>query len=140
MNNPIRKLRLLLALAVVLGASACGDPAADNEEVQSIVVIHVSFDDAALELHQIRVAAHLGDEGVDSTLTFPDARTAARIPSGATLALLIPTTRMGRLDLILFGLDSAGTAIARGNGQTTLAIGQRVDVTISLGACGGSGC
>jgi hypothetical protein len=140
MTSSIPKLRLLLALAVALGASACGDPAAKVEEVTSIVVVHVSFDDTALELHQIRVAAHLGDEGVDSTLTFPDSRTPARIPSGATLALLIPTTRMGHLDLILSGLDAGGNAIARGNGQTTLAIGERVDVTISLTACPASGC
>ena len=34
------------------------------------------------------------------------------------------------LDLTVFGLDAGGTAVARGNGQATIAVGDRVDDTI----------
>jgi hypothetical protein len=61
------------------------------------------------------------------------------IASGETLALLIPPTRMGLLDLIVFGLDGSQNPVARGNGQTTITVGDRVDVTITLNACTSSG-
>jgi hypothetical protein len=127
-----------LALAVLLGGAACsGTPASED---QSIVVIHVSFDASVPPLHQIKVAAHLGDFGVDDQLFFPVTPTGVPIPPGATLALLIPTTRSGHLDLIITGLDANQTAVAMGNGQTTIAVGDRVDVTISLNACASPGC
>jgi hypothetical protein len=133
-----------LALALALAADACGggggvvvSDAAVEE--QSIVVIHLNFD-AALDLRQIRVNAHLGSDGLDSELFFPTTPTPEPIPPGATLALLIPTTRMGLLDLIVYGLDAGRTPIARGNGQTTIVVGDRVDPTISLSACATPGC
>ena len=128
-----------LALALLLGAAACGGTAGSQED-QSIVVIHVNIDASAPPLHQIKVAAHLGDFGLDDQLFFPVTPTAAAIPPGATLALLIPTTRSGLLDLIITGLDANQTAVAMGNGQTTIAVGERVDVTISLVTCASPGC
>jgi len=62
-------------------------------------------------------------------------RLSPTVAAGATLALLIPTTRSGLLDLIVYGLDANQTPVARGNGQTTIAVGDRVDVTITLTAC-----
>ena len=88
------------------------------------------------ELRQIRVNAHLANPAMDNDLLLSH-HPAGPIQSGATLALLIPITRSGLLDLIVFGLDAGGTAVARGNGQTTIAVGDRVDYTISLSACGG---
>jgi hypothetical protein len=134
----IRRWRLTLVLALLAGAGACGDGGGGGAtpEEQSIVVITLNFEVGVPELRQIRVNAHLADPAMDSDLYFPTAPAGA-IQSGATLALLIPTTRMGLLDLIVFGLDAGGTAVARGNGQTTIAVGDRVDKTISLSACGG---
>jgi hypothetical protein len=125
-------LGLLLALAVSVGAGACDD--GGPQEPVSTVVIHVNFPASVPSLYQIRVNAHLGSAGMDAALLFPDSPTPDPIPSGATLALLIPTTRMGLLDLIVSGLDAGGNAVAMGNGQTTIAVGDRVDVTIPLSA------
>jgi hypothetical protein len=133
--------RLYLALALVLatGAPACGGAGQAQGEDQSVVVITVNIAAGVPELRQIRVAAHLGSAGMDADLYYPTSP-GGPIPSGATLALLIPTTRSGLLDLILFGLDGSGNMVARGNGQTTIAVGERVDTTITLGPCGASGC
>jgi hypothetical protein len=125
-----RALALLLALAVSAGACDDGGP----QEPVSTVVIHVNFPANVPSLYQIRVNAHLGSAGMDASLVFPDSPTRDPIPSGATLALLIPTTRMGLLDLIVAGLDTGGSAVAMGNGQTTIEVGKRVDVTIQLSA------
>jgi hypothetical protein len=131
-----RLLALGLALVLVAGAAGCGDGGLQPQEDQSIVVIQVNFEGAVPELRQIKVAAHLGSAGMDAELFFPSTPTSGPIPAGTTLALLIPTTRSGLLDLIVYGLDASQTAVARGNGQTTIAVGERVDVTITLSACG----
>ena len=75
---------------------------------------------------------------MDADLYLPD-DAPGPIASGATLAVLIPTTRSGLLDLVLFGLDAGQNPVARGNGQTTIAVGGRVDKTITLSACSSSG-
>jgi hypothetical protein len=124
-------------LALLAGAGACDDRGngAPPEE-QSIVVITLNLEPNVPELRQIHVDAHLANPAMDTDLYFPTVP-AGPIQTGATLALLIPTTRSGLLDLIVFGLDAGGTAVARGNGQTTIAVGDRVDYTISLSACNG---
>jgi hypothetical protein len=50
------------------------------------------------------------------------------------MALLIPVTRSGMLDLGLSGLDANDRTVAMGNGQVVIAVGMRVDVTIVLSA------
>lgn len=130
-----------LALALSLGGSACGGGDGDGtSEVQSIVVLHVNFDASAVELHQIEVAAHLANPAMDNRLLFPVSPRPEPIPPGATLAILIPTTRSGLLDLSLTGFDGNHVAVATGNGQTTIAVGDRVDYTVMLMACGSPGC
>jgi len=124
------------ALALLAGATGCGDGGGNAQtEEPSIVVIQVNFGGGVPELRQIKVAAHLGSAGMDAELFFPTSPNPTPIPAGATLALLIPTTRSGLLDLIVYGLDANQTPVARGNGQTTIAVGDRVDVTITLTAC-----
>jgi len=130
-----RSLPTALALALLSAAGACGSAPAQGGEAQSIVVIHVNIDPSVPALHQVKVAAHLGDQGLDDTLLFPITPTADAIPSGATLALLLPTTRMGLLDLILTGYDASNQAVAAGNGQTTIAVGKQIDVNIQLTPC-----
>jgi len=128
--------RLALALVLLLSAAgACGGAGGQGDD-QSIVVIHVNIGAGVPELRQIHVAAHLGSAGMDADLYFPEVP--RPIQTGDTLALLIPTTRSGLLDLIVYGLDANGTAVARWNGQTTIAVGDRVDVTITLTACSGA--
>jgi hypothetical protein len=128
---------LTLALLMVLGAGACGSGDAVGED-QSVVVIHLNIEAGVPELRQIHVAAHLGSAGLDSDLYFPTPPQGP-IASGATLAILIPATRSGLLDLILFGLDAGQNPVARGNGQTTIVVRGRVDTTINLNACSSSG-
>ena len=131
-------MTLVLALLVSAGAGACGGDGGvvPIPEEQSIVVITLNLAAGVPELRQVQVKAHLANPAMDTDLFFPTVP-AGPIQSGATLALLIPITRMGLLDLIIFGLDAGGTAVARGNGQTTIMVGDRVDYTISLSACGG---
>jgi hypothetical protein len=134
---PARGLAPTLALLVAIGAGACGGGDAVGED-QSVVVIHLNIEAGVPELRQIHVAAHLGSAGLDSDLYFPTTPQGP-IASGATLALLIPTTRSGLLDLILFGLNAGHDPVARGNGQTTIMVGGRVDTTITLKPCSSSG-
>jgi hypothetical protein len=134
-----RRLLLLSALASLLGAGACGGATGDATNGESVVVIHVNFEVGVPEVNQIRVAAHLGSAGVDSGDLYFPAQPRDAIPSGATLALLIPPTRSGLLDLIVYGLDRSQNPVARGNGQTTIVVGDRVDVTVTLMACSSSG-
>src|SRR5262249_48808852 len=98
----------------------------------------VNFEAGVPELRQIHVAAHLGSAGMDADLYYPT-MPQGPIASGSTLALLIPKTRMGLLDLIVFGLDASQTPVARGNGQTAIFVGGRVDTTITLSPCSSSG-
>ena len=133
-TTPARNLTPMVAMLMVLGAGACGGGAED----QSVVVIHVNIEAGVPELHQIHVAAHLGSAGMNADLYFPTPA-AGQIASGATMALLIPTTRSGLLDLVLFGLDAGQNPVARGNGQTTIAVGHQVDKTITLSPCSSSG-
>jgi hypothetical protein len=136
---PARGLTTLLALLAVLGAGACGGGGGDAVgEDESVVVIHVNIEADVPELHQVHVAAHLGSAGMDASLYFPTTP-GGPIASGATLALLIPTTRSGLLDLVVFGLDAGQNPVARGNGQTTIDVGGRVDKTITLSRCSSSG-
>ena len=138
---PARNLTPMVAMLMVLGAGAaaggCGGGDAVGED-QSVVVIHVNIEAGVPELHQIHVNAHLGSAGMDANLVYPTTPQGP-IASGATLALLIPTTRSGLLDLVLFGLDAGQNPVARGNGQTTINVGGQVDKTITLSACSSSG-
>ena len=129
----------LLTLTLALALGACGDGGAAAEE-QSIVVLRVNFDATAVELHQIRVGAHLANPAMDNTLLFPAARTPEPIPSGATLALLLPITLSGMLDLNVSGLNAMGNPVAAGSGQAIIVVGTRVYYTIELRTCAASGC
>jgi len=131
----------VLALLLAFAIGACGDGGGSGmtPEPQSVVVITVNIAAGVPELHQIRVAAHLGSAGMDADLYYPTTP-GGPIASGSTLALLIPITRMGLLDLVLYGLDASQTMVARGNGQTTISVGKSVYTTITLNVCGASGC
>jgi len=134
------RLPLILAVLIAFAIGACGDSGNGTPpEPQSVVVITVNISAGVPELHQIRVAAHLGSAGMDADLYYPPSPGGA-IQTGSTLAILIPTTRMGLLDLILYGLDANQTMVARGNGQTTIAVGKTVYTTITLNVCGAGGC
>src|SRR5262245_38631573 len=103
-----------LALALLVGAGACRDGELQPPaEEQSVVVIQLNIQGAVPELRQIKVNAHLGSAGMDAELFFPPGLNPTPIQSGATLALLIPTTRMGLLDLIVYGLAENQTAVER---------------------------
>jgi len=134
------RLALALPLLFAFAIGACGgDAAPPPPEVQSVVVITVNIGANVPELHQIRVAAHLGSAGMDADLYYPPSPGGV-IQSGSTLAILIPSSRMGLLDLILYGLDANQIMVARGNGQTTIAVNKSVYTTITLGPCGAGGC
>ena len=133
MRRRFSLLGLGLALALLLGAGACGGSEAAPEEDLSVVVIQVTFNSNVPTMYQVRVNAHLGGL-TDSVLTFPNTSTGRAIQSGDTLALLIPITRMGMLDLIISGLDADGRTVAMGNGQVMIEVGKRVDTTILLTA------
>ena len=131
---------LALALMAALGVPACGSDAGGGIDTkgQSVVVITLDIMDGVPDLHQIRVHAHLANPAMDTTPLFPPDRTPGPIASGATLALLLPTTFMGLLDLTLDGLDNSGQTVANGKGQATLAVGGRTYVSIMM--CPAPGC
>ena len=128
-------LALALALATTLGPAACGGDGgeAPPQEELSVVVIQVTFASNVPTMYQVQVKAHLGGLN-DSTLTFPTSNTGRAIQSGDTMALLIPISRMGMLDLNLSGLNANGTTVATGSGQVMIEVGKRVDKTIPLSA------
>jgi hypothetical protein len=129
-----RELGLAIALALLAGTGACGGDGGETpQEELSIVVIHVTINANVPTMYKVRVNAHLGGMG-DSVLTFPNTPTGRPIQSGDSLALLIPTTRYGKLDLGLAGLDANDVTVATGNGQVDIMVGRQVDVTILLSA------
>ena len=134
--------RVGVALALVLSFGACGGGGGGGSEVpdgQTLVVITVIIDAGVPEVNQIWVAAHSSDPTGDADVYFPTTPQGP-IASGSTLGLLLPDTYTGNLDLVLRGLDTGHNAVARGNGQAMLIPGGRVDKTITLSACGTSGC
>ena len=123
----------VLALALLLGAGGCGGDGgeAPQEEDLSVVVIQVSFTSNVPTMYQVQVRAHLGGLN-DNVLTFPITKTDRPIQSGDTMALLIPITRMGMLDLTLSGLDANGGTVATGSGQVPIVVGGQAYKTIML--------
>jgi hypothetical protein len=135
-----RRALMLSALVVVLGAGAggCGGQTGDSTNGESVVVITVIYAPGVPEVNQIQVNAHLAAGADSGDLLFPNSPRSA-IPSGSTLALLIPTTRMGLLDLIVVGLDASQNPVARGTGQTTIRVGEQVTVSVTVMPCSSSG-
>jgi len=133
MRRRLALFQVALALALMIGPGACGSSEMMPQEDLSSVVIQVTFNSNVPTMYQVRVNAHLGGMG-DSVLTFPASSTGRAIQSGDTMALLIPITRSGMLDLGLSGLDANGGTVAAGNGQVMIDVGKRVDVTILLSA------
>jgi hypothetical protein len=133
-------LALVMTLAAALGVPACGSDGVGGIDTtgQSLVVITVNIMPGVPDLHQIRVHAHLANPAMDTTPVFPPSPTPGPIPSGATLALLLPTTFKGLLDLTLDGLDNAGQTIANGKGQAMIVVGGRTDVPVMM--CPAPGC
>jgi hypothetical protein len=138
---------LALAVALLLGPAACGDGGAAtdggvNTDNQSIIVIHIVIEANVPELHRIRVDAHLANGGIDNTLYFPqDMARAAPITSTDTLALLIPITRDGPVDMKVYGLDAAGNPVASDPAvHVVIAVGERFDVNADLAACTTATC
>jgi hypothetical protein len=123
---------LALAPALLLSPAGCGSNGeTPPEEDLSVIFITVTWTSNIPTMYQIQVKAHLGGLN-DSVLTFPPTKTDRTIQSGDTLALLIPTTRTGMLDLNFSGLDANGLTVATGSGQVMIEVGKRVDKTIVL--------
>jgi hypothetical protein len=134
---------LALALTLPLGAAACGDGGGGgvNTDGQSVILVHLIIDNNVPALYQVQVNAHLANGGIDNSLYFPMSPRMQPIPSGATLALLIPTTRDGPVDLTLYGLDTDSHAVANGKGHVVLQVGgDQVEVTVPLSLCATVGC
>jgi len=132
MRRRLALFQVALALALAIGPGACGSSEMMPQEELSSVVIQVTFNSSVPTMYQVQVKAHLGGLN-DSVLTFPLTKGRA-IQSGDTMALLIPITRMGMLDLNISGLDANGGTVATGNGQVMIEVGKRVDITIVLSA------
>jgi hypothetical protein len=131
---------LAMAMAAALGVPACGSEAGGGIDTkdQSLVVITLGIMDGVPDLHQIRVHAHLANPAMDTTPLFPASPTPGPIPTGATLALLLPLNLTGLLDLTLDGLDSGGQTVANGKGQATIIVNGHSEVSIMM--CLPPGC
>jgi hypothetical protein len=133
-------LALALAMTAALGTPSCGSEAGGGIDTkdQSLVVITLDIMAGVPDLYQIRVHAHLANPAMDTTPVFPPDPTPGPIASGATLALLLPNTFNGLLDLTLDGLDKGGQTVANGKGQATITVNGRTEVSIMM--CPAPGC
>lgn len=120
--------RVALVVAVLLSlAAAC-------READSVVLVNVDFDAGAPSVNSLRVSVS-GIAGHDVRL-FPAHPTSDAVRFPASLVLVLPRARSGRLDIFIEGLDSSSAVVASGSGQTTVVVGGQANASIGLAPIG----
>ena len=124
------KMRLLVALGILAGISSCKD-------ADSVVVVNVSINSDVQPVYSLRVS--MSTAQAHDTKTYPANASKTAMPSSVSLAIVVPRSRAGQMDLALDGLDSDGKPIAHGTAQTAIIVGGTAPVSVVL-AAGASLC
>ena len=129
--NRLRSLSLLIA---TWGLLACQDRPLD-----SVILVTVTAPPELAGVMQLRVSS--SNAGATDVRHFPERRpeVAAAIRWPASLALVTPPGRGGRVDVVVEALDAAGQPLGHGAGEVDLVRGEQVDVALMLQA-GGRPC
>jgi hypothetical protein len=116
-----------LGLCATLGSFACS-----KAESESVVVVTVTAPVGTPPVTQLR--ADLSYSGRSETEYFPRTKSATMIDftPAATFALILPRSRTGNIAVVVYALDTASNVVASGSASTTIVVGGRADVAISL--------
>jgi cysteine-rich repeat protein len=115
----VRRLLPLLC-AVLVG---CGGP--------SVIVVSVTAESLP-PISQIRIT--MSNARTNSVRVYPQVDAPATIQFPTSLAIVVPHSRSGALDLALEGLDASGQVVAHGIASTAIRVGDRTNVSVTLKA------
>jgi len=121
----MRRATLAFGLAAMLSGVACGKSASS-----SLVFVTVSAAPSMPAVTQLQVV--LTNAGTSDIEYFPPTNTAAPIGFDASFALSLPTSRSGELDIAVTAFDAASNVVASGGKGTTIVVGGRTNVGITL--------
>ena len=119
------KMHLLLGLGILAGFSAC-------KKADSVVVVNVSINADVSSIYSLRVA--MSTAQAHDSKVYPPTPSATAIPSSASLAIVLPRSRTGRLDLAVDGVGTAENIVAHGTAQTDIIAGGTATVSIIVAA------
>jgi len=122
----VKSANALVGLLAIFTAASCGN----SSDSYSIVMVTVTAPPSMPAVVQLR--ADLANAGRSDVELFPQGQPTKAITFDTSFALALPTSRSGQLDITVSALDSAGRVVAAGSGSAQIAVGGRVDVTISL--------
>jgi len=125
----MKRLGLLLALLTTLPGAAC-----DDSTTNSLVVVTVTAAPSMPAVSQLRVRA--SNASSTQTKLFPESSHGMPIvfdsSSNTSLALTLPKSRSGELQILIEALDASSNPVAVGSNKVDIVVGGRADVTISL--------
>jgi len=119
------KTRAFLALGLLVGLSAC-------KEADSVVLVNVSINTDVSPVYSLRVT--MSSAQTHDLKLYPAQQATAAIPSSASLVIVLPRSRAGRLDLAVDGVDNTGKNVAHGTTQTVIVVGGSVTTSAVLAA------
>jgi fibro-slime domain-containing protein len=114
-------MRRLLFLALLAGLSAC-------KQSDSVVVVNVAIDADVSPIYSLRVVLSTA-QSHDSKI-YPATAATAALPAQTSLAMVLPRSRSGLLDVAIEGLDVAGNSVAHGTAQTTIIVGDTATASV----------
>jgi cysteine-rich repeat protein len=124
------KTRVLALLLSTLVAVGCG-------QSSTVIVLTVTASPDVPSVDHVRVT--LSNAGMSDVKVYPESTVKTPIAFPARLAIVVPASRSGIVDLALDGLDAA-TIVANGGGSVPITSGQRTSVSLALrrgpAACG----
>ena len=119
------KTRPFLAVGLLIGLSAC-------KKADSVILVNASINPDVSPIYSLRVS--MSSAQTQDSKVYPAKQSATAIPTSASLVIVLPRSRSGRVDLAVDGVDNAGINVAHGTAQAVIVVGGSVTTTVVLTA------
>jgi cysteine-rich repeat protein len=119
------KTAFAAVLALLAGLEGC-------RQADSVVLVNVDAEAGVSPITSLRVT--MSTAKTHDSKVFPAQSAVDPLLFPASLALVIPRSRSGRLDLVVEGLDAATETVASGTAQTVIAVGGQAQADVVLAA------